>query len=34
VGYFMKRFRKLGFIDYGGGVVRVHKGLLRVLLYD
>jgi CRP/FNR family transcriptional regulator, cyclic AMP receptor protein len=34
VGYFMKRFRKLGFIDYAGGEVRVHRGLLSVLLSD
>jgi len=34
VGQFMKRFHKLGFIDYAGGVVRVHRGLLSVLLSD
>jgi CRP/FNR family transcriptional regulator, cyclic AMP receptor protein len=34
VSYFMKRFRKLGFIDYGRGGSKVHAGLLRVLLCD
>ena len=34
VGHFLKRFRELGFIDYSGGVVRVHRGLLQVLLHD
>ena len=34
VGHFLKRFRELGFIDYSGGVVRVHRGLLSVLLHD
>jgi CRP/FNR family cyclic AMP-dependent transcriptional regulator len=34
VNGFMNRFRKMGFIDYGGGGMRVHSGLLDVLLYD
>ena len=34
VNGFMTRFRKMGFIDYGGGGMRVHSGLLDVLLYD
>jgi CRP/FNR family transcriptional regulator, cyclic AMP receptor protein len=34
VSYFMNRFRKLGFIDYGGGALTVRNGLLSVLLAD
>jgi CRP/FNR family cyclic AMP-dependent transcriptional regulator len=34
IGYFMKRFRKLGFIDYEGGSLKVHNGLLTVVLHD
>jgi hypothetical protein len=30
----MKRFRKLGFIDYEGGSLKVHNGLLTVVLHD
>jgi len=33
VSYFMNRFRKLGFIEYNGGV-QVHSGLLSVVLRD
>lgn len=33
VSYFMNRFRKLGFIDYNGGIY-VHKSLLNVILLD
>jgi CRP/FNR family transcriptional regulator, cyclic AMP receptor protein len=33
VGFFMKRFRKLGFIDTVGGL-RVHSSLLNVVLHD
>ena len=29
----MNRFRKLGFIDYNGGL-KVHSSLLNVVLYD
>jgi CRP/FNR family cyclic AMP-dependent transcriptional regulator len=33
VSHFMNKFRKLGFIDYNGGM-RVHSSLLNVVLYD
>jgi CRP-like cAMP-binding protein len=33
VSFFMNRFRKMGFIDYGGRI-RVHKSLLNVVLFD
>ncbi|SPE17633.1 Transcriptional regulator, Crp/Fnr family [Candidatus Sulfotelmatomonas gaucii] len=33
VSFFMNRFRKLGLIDYNGGI-RVHRSLLNVVLYD
>jgi CRP/FNR family cyclic AMP-dependent transcriptional regulator len=33
VNFFMNRFRKLGYIDYNGGI-RVHKSLLKVFLRD
>jgi CRP-like cAMP-binding protein len=33
VSFFMNRFRKLGFIDYNGGI-HVHKSLLNVVLHD
>jgi CRP/FNR family transcriptional regulator, cyclic AMP receptor protein len=33
VSFFMNRFRKLGFIQYNGGI-RVHKSLLNVVLLD
>ena len=33
VSFFMNRFRKLGFIDYNGGV-EVHSSLLNVVLHD
>ena len=37
VSFFMNRFRKMGFIDYAGGVERglqVHSSLLNVVLHD
>jgi CRP/FNR family transcriptional regulator, cyclic AMP receptor protein len=37
VNFFMNRFRKLGFIDYDGGVeggLQVHSSLLNVILHD
>jgi CRP/FNR family cyclic AMP-dependent transcriptional regulator len=34
VSCFMNRFRKMGFIDYDGGGLKVHRGLLTVLLHD
>jgi hypothetical protein len=33
VSFFMNRFRKLGFIDYNGGI-HVNKSLLNVILHD
>ncbi len=33
VSFFMNRFRKLGLIEYNGGI-RVHKSLLNVVLHD
>ena len=34
VSYFMNRFRKMGFIDYDGEGLKVHSGLLTVVLHD
>ena len=34
VSFFMNRFRKLGFVDYNGGGLRVHSSLLNVVLHD
>jgi CRP/FNR family cyclic AMP-dependent transcriptional regulator len=33
VSHFMNKFRKLGFVEYNGGL-RVHPGLLKVVLHD
>jgi CRP/FNR family transcriptional regulator, cyclic AMP receptor protein len=33
VSFFLNRFRKLGFLDYNGGV-HVHSSLLHVVLHD
>ena len=33
VSFFMNRFRKLGFINYNGGI-EVHSSLLNVVLHD
>jgi CRP/FNR family cyclic AMP-dependent transcriptional regulator len=33
VSHFMNKFRKLGFIEYNGGM-RVHSSLLNIVLYD
>jgi CRP-like cAMP-binding protein len=33
VNFFMNKFRKLGFIDYNGGIT-VHRSLLSVVLHD
>jgi len=33
VSFFMNRFRQHGFIEYNGRI-RVHKSLLKVILYD
>ena len=32
VNHFMNKFKKLGFIDYSGGLTTVHSGLLTVVL--
>jgi CRP/FNR family cyclic AMP-dependent transcriptional regulator len=34
VSFFMNRFRKLGFVDYGGNGMHVHSSLLSVVLHD
>src|SRR5437016_9856300 len=34
VSFFMNRFRKLGFLDYGGSGMQVHSSLLNVVLHD
>jgi CRP/FNR family cyclic AMP-dependent transcriptional regulator len=33
VSFFMNRFRKLGFIDYNGGL-QVHSSLMNIVLHD
>ena len=34
VSFFINRFRKLGFLDYGEGGLQVHSSLLSVVLHD
>jgi len=34
ISHFMNKFRKLGFIDYNGGLMTVHRSLLSVILHD
>jgi CRP-like cAMP-binding protein len=34
VSFFMNRFRKLGFIDYGESGLQVHSSLLNIILHD
>ena len=34
VSFFMNRFRKLGFLNYGEGGMQVHSSLLNVVLHD
>jgi CRP/FNR family cyclic AMP-dependent transcriptional regulator len=34
VNFFMNKFRRLGFIDYNSGGVKVHHALLSVILHD
>ena len=34
VSFFMNRFRKLGFLEYGGSGLQVHSSLLNVVLHD
>jgi len=33
VNFFMNKFRKLGFIDYNGGL-KIHNSLLSVVLHE
>jgi CRP/FNR family transcriptional regulator, cyclic AMP receptor protein len=34
VSFFLNRFRKLGFVDYGEGGMQVHSSLLNIVLHD
>jgi CRP/FNR family cyclic AMP-dependent transcriptional regulator len=34
VSFFMNRFRKLGFVEYGGDGLQVHSSLLNIVLHD
>jgi CRP/FNR family transcriptional regulator, cyclic AMP receptor protein len=34
VSFFMNRFRKLGFVDYGEDGLKVHSSLLNIVLHD
>ncbi|HSE48240.1 MAG TPA: Crp/Fnr family transcriptional regulator [Terriglobales bacterium] len=34
VSFFMNRFRKMGFVDYSSGEMRIHSSLLNVILHD
>jgi hypothetical protein len=34
VSLFMNKFRKLGFIDYDGGHIEVHRSLLNLVLHE
>jgi CRP-like cAMP-binding protein len=34
INYFMNKFRKLGFIDYNSGKLKVHSSLLNVIVHD
>ena len=34
VSFFMNRFRKLGFIDYGDSGLQIHSSLLSIVLHD
>jgi CRP/FNR family cyclic AMP-dependent transcriptional regulator len=34
VSFFMNRFRKLGFVDYGQSGLQVHSSLLSIILHD
>jgi CRP-like cAMP-binding protein len=34
VSFFMNRFRKLGFVDYGDSGLKVHSSLLNIVLHD
>jgi CRP-like cAMP-binding protein len=34
VSFFMNRFKKLGFVEYGGKGLQVHSSLLNIILHD
>jgi CRP/FNR family transcriptional regulator, cyclic AMP receptor protein len=34
VNFFMNKFRKLGFVEYNGRVIRINNSLLTVVLHD
>lgn len=34
INFFMNKFRKLGFIEYNGSLLKVHSSLLNVIVYD
>ena len=34
INYFMNKFRKLGFIEYNNGTLKVHSSLLNVIVHD
>jgi CRP/FNR family transcriptional regulator, cyclic AMP receptor protein len=34
VSFFMNRFRKLGFLEYGDSELQVHSSLLNIVLHD
>jgi len=34
VSFFMNKFRRLGFVNYNGGGLKVHSSLLNVVLHD
>lgn len=34
VSFFMNKFRKLGFVEYNGGGLKVHSSLLNIVLHD
>jgi len=34
VSFFMNRFRDLGFINYNGGGMHVHRSLVSIVLHD
>jgi CRP/FNR family cyclic AMP-dependent transcriptional regulator len=34
INFFMNKFRKLGFIEYGHGALNVHSSLLNVIVHD
>src|SRR6202142_1967860 len=34
VSFFMNRFRKLGFLEYGGSSLQVHSSLLNIVFHD